>query len=129
MTPPNQWGGSKRYSRSGCRSRCSLFSFLAKSLSMAITSVSNSAGVGLASAGKKKRKKGRKKRVCCVPKRQCPAQDKGRLLRTCGPVINVPVVTGLVDEPVVAVELLLAHAVQVLLGEEAEERTEEEEGG
>lgn len=47
-----QRGGSKRYSRSGCRSLCSLFLFLANSRSMAITSCSNSAGAGFASAGK-----------------------------------------------------------------------------
>lgn len=49
VSPPPQRGGSNRYSRSGCRSLCSLFLFLANSLSMAITSVSNSAGVGFAS--------------------------------------------------------------------------------
>lgn len=54
-TPPRQRGGSKRYSRSGCRSLCSLFLFLANSLSMAITSFSNSAGVGFASAVKTER--------------------------------------------------------------------------
>lgn len=91
---------------------------------MAITSVSNSAGVGLASAGKNSRKRAKNTALSCPE-----AQDKERLLCTCGPVINVPVVTGLVDEPVVAVELLLAHAVQVLLGEEAGPRTEEGEGG
>lgn len=50
--PLPQRGGSNRYSRSGCQSLCSLFLFLANSLSMAITSVSNSAGVGFASEGK-----------------------------------------------------------------------------
>lgn len=46
---------SKRYSRSGCRSLCSFFLFLASSFSMAITSLSNTAGVGLASASKRQR--------------------------------------------------------------------------
>lgn len=41
--------------------------------------------------------------------------------RTSGPVINVPVVAGLVDEAVIAVQLLLAHACQVFLGKEAGE--------
>lgn len=49
--PLPQRDGSNRYSRSGCRSLCSLFLFLANSLSMAITSVSNSVGVGFASGG------------------------------------------------------------------------------
>lgn len=53
--PPLQRGDSKRYSRSGCRSLCSLFLFLANSLSMAITSFSNSAGVGFASVVKTER--------------------------------------------------------------------------
>lgn len=50
--PLPQRGGSNRYSRSGCRSLCSLFLFLANSLSMAITSLSNSAGAGFASERK-----------------------------------------------------------------------------
>lgn len=45
-----QRGFSKRYSRSGARSRCSLFLFLAKSFSSAITSFSNTSGAGFASA-------------------------------------------------------------------------------
>lgn len=55
MTAARQRGGSKRYSRSGCRSLCSFFLFLANSLSMAITSFSNTAGVGFASAAKIRR--------------------------------------------------------------------------
>ena len=45
-----QRGFSKRYSRSGARSLCSLFLFLAKSLSSAMTSFSNISGAGFASA-------------------------------------------------------------------------------
>lgn len=56
-------------------------------------------------------------------------QGDRELHRTCGPVVNVPVVAGLVDEPVVEVQLLLAHAVQVLLCKEAGKRTEKDERG
>lgn len=54
----------------------------------------------------------------------CPGAipvSQGVATHTSGPVINVPVITGLVDEAVVAVQLLLTHVRQVLLGKEAEE--------
>lgn len=98
--PLPQRGGSNRYSKSGCRSLCSLFLFLANSLSMAITSVSNSAGVGFASEGKME------KSAPCSPILvfwgPIPV-SQGRTTHTSGPVINVPVVAGLVYEAVVAV--------------------------
>lgn len=57
-----------------------------------------------------------------IPVSQCPIPaSQGVATRTSGPVINVPVVTGLVDEAVVAVQLLLAQARQVFLGKEAGE--------
>lgn len=53
-------------------------------------------------------------------------QGNRQLHRTCGPVVNVPVIAGLIDEPVVEVQLLLAHAVQVFLCKEAGEKTYED---
>lgn len=55
-----------------------------------------------------------------IPVSQGPIPvSQGVARRTSGPVIDVPVVTGLVDEAVIAVQLLLAHVRQVFLGKEA----------
>lgn len=47
---------------------------------------------------------------------------------TCGPVVNIPVVTGLVDQAVVEVQLLLCHVVQVFFSKEAKNERQGESG-
>ena len=38
---------------------------------------------------------------------------------TCGPVVNIPVITGLINQAIIEVQLFLSHVVQILFSKEA----------
>lgn len=44
---------------------------------------------------------------------------------TCGPVVNIPVITGLVNQTIIEVQLFLSHVVQIFFSKEAKRRKRE----
>lgn len=48
------------------------------------------------------------------------------MLSTCSPVVNIPVVTGFINQAIVEVQLFLCHVLQMFLSEEATVKKEKE---
>lgn len=45
---------------------------------------------------------------------------------TCSPVVNIPVITGFINQAIVEVQLFLCHVVQMCLSKEARNKKEKE---